>query len=286
MTTLPAVLLAAAGIGVGHAVLPDHWMPLAVVARARRPPARQVVRLSVAAALAHVLVSVLLGGILVLVGLRFRDTVARNSDVIVGGILLLTGVVFAVLELTGRGHGHSHDLDDDQHSPPHGGHGHHDHGHSHEHGHGHDHDEGHDHSSPHARPAPTAAPLATLERPRSATATRAGAADQAARTTGPRTTGPRTFRDRAAWLVPFGAAASPDLTILPVFLAAGALGPVAAIATLAVFTLATVATMVGLTTATAQGARLLTAPWIDRSANLLTAGTLVLVGALVAVGVL
>jgi len=48
----------------------------------------------------------------------------------------------------------------------------------------------------------------------------------------------------------------------------------------------TVATVVGLTTATAQGARRLTAPWIDRSANLLTAGTLVLVGALVVTGVI
>src|SRR5260221_13763178 len=78
VTTLPALLLAASGIGFGHAVLPDHWMPLAVLSRARRYPTRQVVRVSLAAAAAHVLVSLLLGGVLVLVGLRFRDTVAHH----------------------------------------------------------------------------------------------------------------------------------------------------------------------------------------------------------------
>jgi len=93
-------------------------------------------------------------------------------------------------------------------------------------------------------------------------------------------------RGLAAVLVPFGAAASPDLTILPVFLAAGAVGVVASISSLIAFAAVTVGTMVGLTTATAAGAKLLTAPWIDRGANLLTAGTLLVLGVLVAGGVI
>ena len=97
--------------------------------------------------------------------------------------------------------------------------------------------------------------------------------------------GERGARGLAAVLVPFGAAASPDLTILPVFLAASALGAGAAIGSLAVFTLVTMGTIAGLTVATALGARL-PAPWIDRSANLLTAGTLLLIGALVVVGLI
>ena len=31
--TTPALLAAAAGVGFGHAVLPDHWVPLAVLGR-------------------------------------------------------------------------------------------------------------------------------------------------------------------------------------------------------------------------------------------------------------
>jgi hypothetical protein len=96
----------------------------------------------------------------------------------------------------------------------------------------------------------------------------------------------RSPRGLAGLLIPFGAAASPDLTILPVFLAAGALGTGAALGTLAAFTLTTVATIVGLTVATALGARMLTAPWIDKRANLITALTLVAIGSLVATGVI
>ena len=46
MNTLPALLLAAAGVGFGHAVLPDHWLPLAVLSRthsdATRAEAQQI----------------------------------------------------------------------------------------------------------------------------------------------------------------------------------------------------------------------------------------------------
>ena len=54
-------------------------------------------------------------------------------------------------------------------------------------------------------------------------------------------------RSLLAIMVPFGAAASPDLTILPVFVAATAAGPGAAIGSLVVFALVTIATIVGLT---------------------------------------
>src|ERR1700737_3212974 len=57
----PALLAAAAGVGFGHAILPDHWVPLAVVGRTQRHPLRRIARLSLLAAAAHVIVSILLG---------------------------------------------------------------------------------------------------------------------------------------------------------------------------------------------------------------------------------
>jgi nickel/cobalt transporter (NicO) family protein len=256
VNTLPALLLAAAGVGAGHAVMPDHWLPLAVLSRTSRYRTARVVCLSLAAAFTHVIVSIVLGGILIVIGLQFRTTVGRHTDLVVGGILLATGAVFLILDLLGKGHGHSRDGGDhhgDDHSQGHGDHlhnrdrGNHDHdGHAHEHGH-------------------TA--TAVLERPEPAP-------------------GNRTARGLAGLLIPFGAAASPDLTILPVFLAASALGATAALGSLATFAVATVATIVGLTTATALGARLFTAAWIDRRANLITALTLIAIGALVGAGLI
>ncbi|GAA1986042.1 hypothetical protein [Catenulispora subtropica] len=301
MTTLP-MLLAAAGIGIGHAVLPDHWMPLAVLARTRGYPTRRVLRLSLAAAVTHVLVSLLAGAVLVVVGMRFRDTVARHADLAVGGVLVATGLVLLVLEVLGRGHTHPH---------PHP-HGHrHDHDHNHDHDQNHDHNQNHDHDG-HAHDGPSHRPshgpgpshshrpgqehphpqavaarvllpgVAVLERPATATV----AATPAATPAEPPHRRPRPRHNLLAVLVPFGAAASPDLTILPLFLAAGALGVTPAVGVLAVFAAATIAAIVGLTVATALGTARLTAPWIEKRANALTAATLLVIGGLVVGGVI
>jgi nickel/cobalt exporter len=125
--------------------------------------------------------------------------VAIQARTAVGALLIATGAVFLVLELRGRGHGHS--LDE------HGGHGH-------GHGRGGDHDDslGYDHGHGHHRePAHEDDHVtATIEIPASAPPRHEHSRRRAARL--------------LAFAVPFGAAASPDLTILPVFLAAVAVG--------------------------------------------------------------
>jgi hypothetical protein len=87
-------------------------------------------------------------------------------------------------------------------------------------------------------------------------------------------------------MVPFGAAASPDLTILPVFLAAAAAGILAAIGTLVVFSVVTIATIVGLTLAACAGGYQIRGQWLERWGNLFTAAVLVAIGALVVAGII
>ena len=108
-STTPALLAAAAGVGFGHAILPDHWVPLAVVGRTQKYPLARVARLSLLAGIAHVLVSLLLGAIIIVVGLQFRSTIESAQNTIIGIVLILTGAGFAALELTGRGHTHTHE---------------------------------------------------------------------------------------------------------------------------------------------------------------------------------
>ena len=104
-----ALLAAAAGVGFGHAILPDHWVPLSVLGRTRRYPLAKVARLSGLAGVAHVLVSIVLGALIIAVGLQFRSAVQSAQDTIIGVLLIVTGIGFVVLELTGRGHTHDHD---------------------------------------------------------------------------------------------------------------------------------------------------------------------------------
>jgi nickel/cobalt transporter (NicO) family protein len=230
----PALIAAAAGVGVGHAILPDHWVPLAVVGRTQKYPLARVARLSLLAGIAHVLVSLLLGAIIIVVGLQFRSAVASAQNTIIGVVLILTGLAFALLELTGRGHGHSHAPGSE---------------------HAHDHDHGHEH------------PLARLHAPAESDAIVAAAGNRA--------------RGLAAIMVPFGAAASPDLTILPVFLAATAAGVFAAVGALLVFSAVTIATIVGLTLLACFGGYQVQGQWLDRWGNTFTAAVLVVIGVLV-----
>lgn len=233
--TAPALIAAAAGVGFGHAIMPDHWVPLAVVGRTRRYPLRQVARLSGLAGVAHVLVSVLLGGVIVAIGLQFRSTIEHAQNTLVGLVLIATAVGFIGLELSGRGHTHDHAGE--------AGHGH-DHD---DYDHDHDHDDDHHHHQ-----------------------TASGHQGRVRRLTG--------------IMIPFGAAASPDLTILPVFLAAAAVGVGTAIGSLAAFAVVTIATIVGLTVAATVGGYQLRGNWLERWGNAITAITLLVIGTLVVTG--
>jgi nickel/cobalt transporter (NicO) family protein len=243
----PALFAAAAGVGFGHAVLPDHWVPLAVLGRSRRYPLSRIARLSGLAGVAHVLLSIVLGAVIIAVGLQFRSSVANAQDAIIGGLLIATGLGFGVLQATGRGHHHEHQ---------HGHHRDHDH-HHHQDGHNHDHGSGHGQDA---------------------------AGGQRSRYGDPDAS--RGVRRLAAVMVPFGAAASPDLTILPVFLAATTAGAATAVGSVLIFGAVTIATIVGLTLGAAAGGYQIKGDWLDRWGNAVTAGVLVVIGALVLAGVI
>jgi len=184
-----------------------------------------VARLSTLAGVAHVLVSIVLGGVIIAVGLQFRSEVQSAQNKIIGGLLIATGVGFAIFELISRTHGHHH-----------------------EHGHG-----------------------------------RQPADGDATASAGPAES---RMRGLAGVMVPFGAAASPDLTILPVFLAATTVGATTAIVSVVIFAAVTIATIVGLTLAACFGGYQIRGQWLERWGNVCTALVLIVIGALVLTSVL
>jgi nickel/cobalt exporter len=93
-------------------------------------------------------------------------------------------------------------------------------------------------------------------------------------------------RGLAAVMVPFGAAASPDLTILPVFLAATTAGVGTAVGSLAIFAAVTIGTIVGLTLLACFGGYQIQGEWLERWGNMFTALVLTIIGALVLTGVI
>lgn len=274
----PALLGAAAGVGFGHAILPDHWVPLALLGRTRRYPLLRVAKLSGLAGVAHVLVSLMLGAIVIVIGLQFRAAIQNAQAEIVGALLIATGIGISALELAGHSHHHGPDADNGEQGPlSHHVHRHHDRRlrphRRHKDGlHHHGHHVGYEEHGDHVIPQTN----------------HDHHGHQASHDHGHNAHPRGRRRQRRAWptgilgvMVPFGAAASPDLTILPVFLAAATAGVVTAVASLLVFAGVTIGTIVGLTLGASSGGYRLPGDWLDRWGNVLTAAVLVGIGALV-----
>ena len=234
--SVPLLLGAAAAVAILHSILPDHWVPLAVVGRTQRWSLFRVARVSALASAGHVVASVVLAGIIAAIGLQFQRQLETQQGHIVGAVLILTGVGFLIWGLTGHGHSHDHGHD-------------HDHGHSHDHETAHDHEEGHTHTG---QIAP--ARQQTLA------------------------------RRLAAIAVPFGVAASPDLTILPVALAASAVGRGAVVGVIVVFAMLTMATFIGLTVLATLAGYQLKGEWLERHATTITAVVLIAIGVVAYIG--
>jgi hypothetical protein len=95
---------------------------------------------------------------------------------------------------------------------------------------------------------------------------------------------PPPGRRIAAIIVPFGAAASPDLTVLPVALAASGIGLAAVGGVLVAFSAVTLATFVVLTLGATLAGYQVKGEWLEDHGTLLTAGVLVVIGAAVFAG--
>lgn len=260
MHSAPVLLLVlgAAMVGIIHSILPDHWVPLAVVARTQHWSLARLARVTTLAAAGHVLTSVVLGGVVALIGLQFQKQVETQQGHIVGGVLVITGVGFLIWALTGHGHAHEHgSASDEDHQP---------HQHEHESGvativagaHVHEHvHAGVRHSHRHNHDAFIEAQASRI-------------AEHSSRGT--------LISTLAAIAVPFGVAASPDLTFLPLGIAASAYGVGAVGAVLVVFAAVTMATFVGLTlVATAVGYQM-RGEWLEEHANTITSVVLIAIG--------
>lgn len=147
----PELLLvgAVAAVGVLHTIVPDHWVPIALIARQRGWSKAETARAALQAGTGHVLSTLLIAAAVWLAGIAFADRFGHLVDALSGVALIGFGgwvAVSAWRELQ-PGDGHQH------------GHGH-SHGHSHDHhhsaGHGDDAIDRHEFDHRHSHPQATA----------------------------------------------------------------------------------------------------------------------------------
>ena len=113
-TTSLFVSLAIAAITIGslHSLAPDHWVPIAAVARARGWSRGPAARVAFICGLGHVTVSVLLGLLALMFGAQLFQSLGERMVSVAGLLLIGFGVAYAIWGLRGafvhRIHGHHH----------------------------------------------------------------------------------------------------------------------------------------------------------------------------------
>jgi ABC-type nickel/cobalt efflux system permease component RcnA len=127
----PEALLvgAVAVVGVLHTIVPDHWVPITLIARQQAWSKGETARASLQAATGHVVSTLLIASIVWLAGVAFAERFGQIVNTVSSLALIAFGgwiAISAWRELRG-GHGHGH-----SHAFPHL------HGHGHGHGHGHE----------------------------------------------------------------------------------------------------------------------------------------------------
>jgi ABC-type nickel/cobalt efflux system permease component RcnA len=137
----PVLLIGAvAAVGVLHTIVPDHWVPIALIARQRSWSRPETARAALQAGTGHVLSTLVVALAVWAAGLAFAERFGHLIDIVSGVALFGFGgwvAVSAWREL------HSSEDVDGGHAQQHG------HSHGHNHGYGRDHRNGHDHPHPH-----------------------------------------------------------------------------------------------------------------------------------------
>ncbi len=196
LDALLVLSFAAMLVAVVHSAMPDHWVPLAIVARGARWTISRTARVSLLAGLGHV------GGSLIL-GIAIGAIMPLGPDAplqegrLIGSLLVATGISLYVYSRLGRRRGKL------RRAPP---------------------------------------------------------------------------RSLAQMVVPFGVAASPNLAIVPVAMAAAGLGWTALAVCLVAFAAGTLATFLVLTVLGTLGGYLVEWPWLERNGDSVSAGLLVAIG--------
>jgi len=139
MSYNPQLLLvgAVAAVGVLHTIVPDHWVPITLIARQRGWSKAETVSAAIKAGTGHVLSTLLIALVVWFAGAVVATHFGHLVDMASSVALIAFGCWIAIsawLEMRHGGHGHSHGHDH-PHSHEHHEDDHHPHSHSHDHPH-------------------------------------------------------------------------------------------------------------------------------------------------------
>jgi hypothetical protein len=91
-----------------HALIPNHWIPLVAIGRAEKWSRPETLAFTGITGLAHVTSTILIGVVAGLLGHQLSTRYAAVASVLAPAVLIGLGIIYLVLEVTGRSDHHSH----------------------------------------------------------------------------------------------------------------------------------------------------------------------------------
>src|SRR5690242_13210409 len=88
--------IAAVTVASLHSLAPDHWMPIAALARAQGWSTARTTRLTLACGLGHVTTSVALGLLAVFFGIELFSTFGARLESLAGILLIVFGIGYGL----------------------------------------------------------------------------------------------------------------------------------------------------------------------------------------------
>jgi len=104
---IQALLGTALVAALAHALLPDHWLPYVLSAKARGMSTKQTIAMTAAGAVAHLVSTVIVGLLFTLAGSAVAANISAGLERIVGFVVIGLGVYF-LFKGWSRYHGHHH----------------------------------------------------------------------------------------------------------------------------------------------------------------------------------
>jgi len=95
-------------LSVTHALIPNHWFPLAAISRSENWTQRETVEVTALTGFLHTLSTIIIGIIIGFIGYKLGNTVELVASIYAPVILIGFGLYFIILNLRQKHHTHCH----------------------------------------------------------------------------------------------------------------------------------------------------------------------------------
>lgn len=91
---MSSIVIGSLVLSLFHAVIPSHWIPLVAIAKKEGWPLSETLRVTLLSALSHAASTILIGGVLSMVGLKLSQHLERFTTLIAPTLLIILGLFF------------------------------------------------------------------------------------------------------------------------------------------------------------------------------------------------